>query len=125
MECGGVSVEICNGCGGAWLQEGRLSALNFQDDSAREELLWEARRIRSGRLKKIQYELFCPKDALILLAKPIGMLTRTPILTCPQCQANFIDFQFLSRSAINFTRRRLSLSSRPDGDSIELFQPAR
>jgi Zn-finger nucleic acid-binding protein len=95
IECGGVSVEICSGCGGAWIQEGRLSALHFQDEAAREELLWEARRIRSGRLKKVQYELFCPKDALILLAKPIGMLTRTPILTCPQCQSNFIDFQNL------------------------------
>jgi Zn-finger nucleic acid-binding protein len=97
MNSAGVKLQCCEGCGGAWVEDGRLSALLVQPWDVQDQLLRDMGRIRTGRVKQYQQQLMCPQDGLILFPTPFGMMSPRPIDTCPQCRASFLDYGTLEQ----------------------------
>jgi Zn-finger nucleic acid-binding protein len=90
-----VEVGLCDGCGGAWLEEGRLGALLQQSAADHDALLHQAARVRSGKIRQLNGEILCPKCGLIMFATRVGMVSDDPVATCPQCRACFLDHDLL------------------------------
>jgi Zn-finger nucleic acid-binding protein len=86
-----VRVAACDGCGGTWLEHGRLGALLLQPLEARQALLKEIARRRTGKVHKLHESLVCPFDELVMFSAPIGMMCLTPVDTCPRCTGQFMD----------------------------------
>lgn len=91
VDSDGIFVDGCDGCGGVWLERGRLSALVFQSREKQEWVKGKVREIASGRIRKLNDQILCPDCGLIMFPKTIGTITQHPICTCPQCTANFLD----------------------------------
>jgi Zn-finger nucleic acid-binding protein len=86
-----VRIGACDGCGGTWLEHGRLGALMLQSLEARAELLKEIARRRTGKIHKLHEGLVCPFDQLLMFSAPIGFITTEPVDTCPVCTSVFMD----------------------------------
>jgi Zn-finger nucleic acid-binding protein len=95
LESERVEYSACDGCGGVWLEHGRLGALLLQPPSAQEQILKEVAKTHTGRIKKLHPEIFCPHCGLIMFVAPMGMLTQRPVATCPKCNAAFLDHGIL------------------------------
>ncbi|HEU4754096.1 MAG TPA: zf-TFIIB domain-containing protein [Armatimonadota bacterium] len=97
VESGNVRIAACDGCGGVWLERGRIGALLLQDVDTQDRLLQAIRKLRSGRIKKLQQGLVCQGCKLVMFAIPQGILSSKPIDTCPGCTAQFLDFGVLDQ----------------------------
>lgn len=91
IDSDGIFVDACDGCGGVWLERGRLSAMVFQSREQQQWIKSKVREIATGRIRKLNDQILCPDCGLIMFPKTIGTITQHPICTCPQCTANFLD----------------------------------
>lgn len=90
VESNDVKIGACDGCNGVWAEEGRLIALLRQPASAREQVIRQVERVRTGKIHKFHPGLVCPICDLILLRAPM-MVSSEPVDSCPGCSATFLE----------------------------------
>ena len=95
LESDGIVVGGCDGCGGLWLERGRLGAILFQSMELRARLMTQLEKQRTGRIKKLHHELVCPQCELLMFATPMGMVVQEPVDTCPRCQAVYMEYELV------------------------------
>lgn len=95
LESDGIVLGGCDGCGGLWLERGRLGAILFQSLELRARMMAQLKKQRTGRIKKLHQELVCPQCGLLMFATPMGMAVRDPVDTCPRCQAVYMDYELV------------------------------
>jgi Zn-finger nucleic acid-binding protein len=105
VDCGGVEIELCSDCGGAWLEKGGLARLQARNRTVRHQVLEEARRLRIGKQHKLQRDLLCPTCRQVLTVVTKDNSARCAVPECPHCAAMFVDFYSLPEA--------LSLSALP------------
>jgi Zn-finger nucleic acid-binding protein len=87
---GAVKIGACDGCNGVWAEEGMIVDLLRQPASAREQVLRQVERTRTGKIRKLHEGLVCRTCELILLRAPM-MVSSEPVDTCPGCSATFLE----------------------------------
>jgi Zn-finger nucleic acid-binding protein len=97
VESDGVNIQACDGCGGVWLERGRLGALLMQDVPTQDRLLSTIGKVRSGRIKAMQPGLVCQDCKLVMFAIPQGILSSQPVDTCPGCTSQFLEYGTLNQ----------------------------
>jgi Zn-finger nucleic acid-binding protein len=91
VSAGGVTANACEGCGGVWLTPGRLNALLLQPRDVHQRLIGHVSRFHPSRQGRLHIELVCPTCSLFMLRGPLGMLTKQPVHSCPQCFGLFMS----------------------------------
>lgn len=90
VESTGVTIGACDGCNGVWAEEGKLVALLRQPVAAREQVIRQVQRTRTGKIRKLNEGLVCRTCDLILLRAPM-MVSSEPVDTCPGCSGTFME----------------------------------
>ena len=92
LECGGVTLNACEGCGGVCITPNRLNSLLLQERSQRARLVKQVGRFKPERIKRVHANPNCPIcKAVRLIRAPLGMLTQQTAHTCPQCFQLFLE----------------------------------
>ena len=89
-EVQGVRIGGCEGCGGAWLESGRLSALAARSVEEQQDLIAQIEECRTGVLKAFQRQLYCTKCELMLFPTTL-MMSDISVDSCPGCGGAFLD----------------------------------
>jgi len=90
VESAGVRIGACDGCNGVWAEEGNLIDMLRQPAAAREQVIRQVERTRTGRIRKLNEGLVCRTCELIMLRAPM-MVSSEPVDTCPGCSATFLE----------------------------------
>jgi Zn-finger nucleic acid-binding protein len=89
LSSGGVEVDICESCGGIWLDRGELAKLKIRANT--EDLAQLAQRASGGRVvppTSARIKLPCPVCEGVLLPLQIGQVA---IDRCQSCQGLWLD----------------------------------
>lgn len=91
VEAEEIEAGACDGCGGAWFEAGRLKAVLFLSTEQQESFIASLRDIPAGQERPARGRVTCPRCRQAMQGVTLGSFSRTPIDTCPGCQASFLD----------------------------------
>jgi Zn-finger nucleic acid-binding protein len=86
----GAELAVCEGCGGVWLNDGRLADLRAQPVFVQEQLLERLRERPNRGLGQMEPVLTCPRCLVPMMPEDVGLIAREPVLTCPKCFGSFL-----------------------------------
>ncbi len=92
----GVLVDVCDNCGGLWLDAGELEALERKEAKERGELIREARKELTEETRQVLKVVdLCPKCQTVRLKQLVKRGVQLDC--CPSCKGLYFDDRELVR----------------------------
>jgi Zn-finger nucleic acid-binding protein len=92
----GVLVDVCENCGGLWLDAGELEAMERKEAQERGELIRQARQELTEESRQVLKVVdLCPKCQVVKLKQIVKRGVQLDY--CPNCKGLFFDDRELER----------------------------
>jgi Zn-finger nucleic acid-binding protein len=97
MPIGGISLDVCESCGGLWLDRLELARFEEPDSVLGEALLAHLSQFPVAIVDR-SVRLHCPRHpAVVMMRRPYSSAAPVLIDECPQCGGTWLDADELAQ----------------------------